>query len=255
MKNLLISFLFLISFSNLYSQNGWFQQYSSPYKINDLYFLNENTGWACGDSGFVAKTTNAGVNWIGQYSPIRVCYKSIHFINENTGWVGGGDDYILSTTGILNTTNGGANWYVLVYSGGYSTVSSVQLLNKDTAFVAYAGDGMFSTTGGFVRTTNNGVNWQSPISGMGSYQFSGIHFINNQTGWVLAYFGNDTGLNLDRILKSTNSGANWTIQYKDSNSRICSSKTNKICKQLNRFCSRIWRKITKNNKWRRELDK
>ncbi|MBS1492895.1 MAG: T9SS type A sorting domain-containing protein [Bacteroidetes bacterium] len=214
-KTLFILFVLISSYS--FAQNGWFLQYTTQYPINNIYFLNENTGWACGDSGFVAKTTNGGLNWIGQYSPIRVCYKSIHFINENTGWVAGGDDYILSTTGILNTTNGGANWYVLIYSGGYSTFSSIYILNKDTVFAALSGYSMYQTEGGFSRTTNGGVNWQPQVSGFGGYQFSSIHFINNLTGWVLAFFGNDTGLRLGRILKTTNCGANWVVQLRDSN--------------------------------------
>lgn len=217
MKNIFVFIFISLSISNSYSQNGWFLQYSTQYKINDIYFLNENTGWACGDSGFVAKTTNGGMNWNRQTSPIRICYNSVHFINENTGWVGGGDDYILSTSGLISTTNGGTNWFILIYIGGYSSYSSIYMLNKDTVFTALAGYSMYQTEGGFSRTTNGGINWQPQVSGFGGYQFSSIQFINNLTGWVLAFFGNDTGQRLGRILKTTNCGANWVIQQRDSN--------------------------------------
>lgn len=93
--NLAIFFisLFFISSSNnnAYSQNGWFNQYSTNLdrSANSIFFLNAHTGWVVQDSNYVYKTTNSGLNWIIYEMPYKCELESIHFINENTGWACG----------------------------------------------------------------------------------------------------------------------------------------------------------------------
>lgn len=72
----------------------------------DMSFPNANTGYVCTGNGKVLKTTNAGLNWGVQNTPLTENLYQIHFPNENTG-------YIACWSGkVLKTTNGG-----LTYTG------------------------------------------------------------------------------------------------------------------------------------------
>lgn len=70
-------------------------------KLKNLFFIDEFTGWACGDSGYVYKTMNSGLTWmIEQISP-ALNLNAIYFVNNETGWV-------CAAGGIIyKTTNGG----------------------------------------------------------------------------------------------------------------------------------------------------
>src|SRR3990172_4655700 len=82
-----------ILITDCYSQ--WILQNSGTTNhLYDVYFINTQTGWACGNNGTIVKTTNGGNNWFGQTSGITFPLRSIHFVNANIGYcVGGGGGY------------------------------------------------------------------------------------------------------------------------------------------------------------------
>jgi len=66
-----------------------------------INFSSLNTGWACGGSGNLYKTTDGGYNWFKQAIPVFTAYSSVFFINDSIGWCGG------NTGTILHTATGG----------------------------------------------------------------------------------------------------------------------------------------------------
>lgn len=171
------------------SSNGganWSESFieNSEY-INNLYFLNQNTGWAC-DYGRIHKTTNGGSNWTTSITPDEQFIK-LHFVNENTGWV---TSYRPSSA--YKTTNGGLNWFNLTgLSAQYA--HGLYFLNANTGFV---GD----IWGYIYKTTDGGTNWTT---------------YNTETyNWVadFEFFDENTGFaagELHSIWKTTNAGTNW----------------------------------------------
>ena len=113
LTTILISFLFI---SNLYSQTGWFRQYSNnQLDFYSVYFINQNTGWVVGgreadEWGCIYKTTNGGTNWVVQWMGPNNFRYSVCFADQNTGWVVGCTSTFKGT--IYNTINGGTNWSV-----------------------------------------------------------------------------------------------------------------------------------------------
>ncbi len=69
--------------------------------VRSFYFISSLKGWLSGDNSIIYHTTNSGVNWIQQTSPVSANMNEIYFINENTGWVAAGSQ------GLLKTSNGG----------------------------------------------------------------------------------------------------------------------------------------------------
>lgn len=86
---------------------NWFSSYITPDSLfsgdmNDIYFVNSNTGFGVGE-GIIVKTTNAGLNWIvSKYIPDHPVLYSVMFSDANTGYVSGDNGRI------LKTTNGGS---------------------------------------------------------------------------------------------------------------------------------------------------
>jgi photosystem II stability/assembly factor-like uncharacterized protein len=69
--------------------------------IRSFYFVNSQKGWIVGDNSIIYVTSNSGINWVQQTSPVTANLKMVNFIDENTGWIAAG------SMGILKTTTGG----------------------------------------------------------------------------------------------------------------------------------------------------
>jgi photosystem II stability/assembly factor-like uncharacterized protein len=146
---------------NIYSQ--WFQQSSGiTSQLYSVFFVNQTTGFAAGDSGKVLRTTNAGVNWVVNTVPNNtVNYRSIYFVNQNTGYIAGRililQPTFIAIPKIIKTTDGGISWTSVLNDSGY-TLRSINFINSNTGFAA---GGLFgSGPGNLLMTTNGGVSWQ-----------------------------------------------------------------------------------------------
>jgi len=221
MKKLILILIFLFISNVALSQSGWIVY---PTGVNgtlrDVYFINANTGWVVGDTTAVFKTTNGGLTWVKQtitYVTDTKLY-SVKFINANTGYAAGGHHsgyYDFYYTYIFNTTNGGANWYILynVQGGGYWFLNKIQFITDSTIFATAEGSTNYGSRGGILKSTNAGFSFDMCIS---YGQSNALHFINPQIGWATAFYWDDVGTKITYILKTTNSGLNWSQQYRDS---------------------------------------
>lgn len=221
MRNIILLFTFsLLLYGFGYFQSGWFQQTSGTNRnLNDLYFINSNTGWVVGDS-IVLKTTNGGVNWFAQSIPISAKLFSVYFLNELTGFVTGNKEYALLITEIyvFKTTNGGINW--ITVNTDYSSLNAVTARSSDIwaidgniIFKTYSDFPGFACTGRIDKSTNGGLNFSSVLS---YGDFTGLCFINSQIGWTTSNFSQDIPPSVFKIFRTTNSGLNWSVMYRDS---------------------------------------
>jgi photosystem II stability/assembly factor-like uncharacterized protein len=136
---------------------SWIENLYSEIKINNIYFLNSNTGWLTASKdliytlkNLVYKTTNGGLNWVSYLhtDTIPASFDKIFFENENTG-ISIGWNYL------HKTTNGGINWSS--YCMLYETFSSMFFLNSNTGWVC----GSYGT---ILKTTTGSSVWVNNIS-------------------------------------------------------------------------------------------
>jgi photosystem II stability/assembly factor-like uncharacterized protein len=142
-------------------------------------FISVQTGWVAGDSGRT---------WTRQVSGTSRALRGIRFLDSRVGYACG------DTATLLKTTDGGATWIPLTFSGT-NDLASLFFHNADTGWVA--GAGIIS------RTNDGGVTW-SP-QGPSNSRYRAIHFANADTGWVGEAFG--------AVYKTSNGGANWFVLY------------------------------------------
>lgn len=223
MKKLFLIFTMLLLFiyySSLLAQYGW-QPYSTGTTkgLNDIYFVNVNTGWAVGDST-VVKSTNGGINWIRQncfYNGTSTPLYSVRFINDNTGYIAGGfmsGEYNF-TNYIFKTTNGGINWNIIFDQPTTmcGVIYKIFPVNENIIFITQSGVLDMTTFGGLSKSTNGGLNFSIIISHGGC---NTVYFVNANTGWTSFYYFTDFGYPKTTLYKTTNSGSTWNLQYRDS---------------------------------------
>ena len=228
-----ISLCSTLMLGNCYSQ--WYQQNSgTTVDFTCVRFINENTGWVCGNGGVILKTTNAGKNWFFNNNSVpNKPYSKIFPIDSNIVYCIG---YFRT---IIKSTNGGNNWQI-IRDGPFAEGNSYRacyFINENTGWISGTGftvlkttdggssfdsiplgnigfvndlyfrnsmEGLYCDNNGRVRkTTNGGYNWFAiniPIGTIG-YSFQNFSFINDLTGWTVT--------SDQKIFKTTDFGFNW----------------------------------------------
>jgi len=230
----LILLLPMVSFA----QSGWYVQNSgTSSNLNDIFFINQNTGWAVGDNGTIVKTTNGGFSWYNQNSGTTYTLRKVQFLNPNLGWTVGGNynsgvPFCPYYSIITKTTNGGQTWIAQINTDNGSQFNDLNLLDSNNICTVGQSMDNFQCLVSFniaLNSINSGTNW-SPYSTPlpSSYIFNSLSFINNTTGYVTAIHSSDVIMRLRKILKTTNSGNNWSIITTDSLKRSPTFENNFI---------------------------
>lgn len=207
MKKLFLLFA-ILSITSFLNAQPWSEQVSGvTVQLTSVHSISATVVWACGYSGTVLRTTNAGVNWInatGTGIPTTVSLIAIAGINSTTAFAAG---YISgSNTWVWKTTDGGINWtQVFTETGGF--IDAVWINPSNTSVGFMAGDpvgGRWSLW----KTTNGGSNWDStglflPAVGADASWNNAI-FVVYPKIWI--------GTNNSRVYYSSNFGANWITQ-------------------------------------------
>ncbi len=175
---------------------NWFSQinYYESFLIANLYFINEQTGWAVNctnDEGWgVMKTNDGGNNWSTLY--IGHFISCLYMLNELTGWASGCNPG--ATEGaVLKTTNGGINWTDLFVPIS-EQFNAIYFANQNSGW-AVGIDGIIA------KTIDGGSTWFEQKST--HHSLNAVQFVNENTGWIVGFNG---------ILKTTNGGSDWGYQ-------------------------------------------
>lgn len=201
----LVLLLLITSFSSCTKQklNADVRQIvvDADYRINDIYFVNQNLGFAVGgnryEEGYILKTEDGGQNWeripnssiIPNEASGLQTLNSISFYNDLIGEaVGHGGK-------ILRTENGGNSWEMII-NGTYENFNAIEMLSANKTIISSSG----AYADGSIFTSNN--EWYNFDRQEFTYAFRGVDFINNDIGFLTGY-----GI----VQKTIDGGNSWEI--------------------------------------------
>ncbi len=201
-RQFLSTLLLILVCSNVSLPQTWQKVLTGPYNnFYDIYFVNENVGWAVGYQGQIAKTTDGGTTWINQSVGIKKDLTGIYFFNEQKGFICGNSRYLLSTV------DGGANWKV----DSLEIIPNSKANNRRIIFFDELNGRLLSSVnssgtlhGYLLSTTDGGTTWS--ISFEADKDFLDIDFYD-QTHGIIS--GKDAASNF-----YTKDGNTWTNSAK-----------------------------------------
>ena len=240
---ILIFVSILVCFQNVNAK--WVKQNSGTLAwLRTVYFADEKTGWIGGSSGTLLTTTDGGDSWKQTDKFTSDAIKQIYFTDKDNGWLlCERDIYSLganSPSYLLKTSNGGADWEKIEFSGGGRTriakiffsknrlgfavgesgavfilgddektwkkqPSPVRYLLLGGAFADKRSGVIIGAGGNIFFTDNAGISWnQANISGATGVKLSAVFFVNKDTGWTAGSDG--------RIFQTVSGGKNWRQQ-------------------------------------------
>jgi photosystem II stability/assembly factor-like uncharacterized protein len=211
-----------------YTQNQW--QYlpnaglqmwgglgDTSRRVEDIFFTNNNTGYAVTGSNRLMKTVNGGDSWVVKNDTLDYAgFRSIEFLDDDVTGIAG----TLNSTGkVFRTTDGGETWFNISASITDTTTTG----SKRICGLAHAGNHFYgvgwygSDVAKFYKSTDKGVSWQTKY--MDTNLVTGLveaWFVSEDTGFVAGTRENAIMPPASVILKTTDGGNTWTEVFSDT---------------------------------------
>ncbi len=163
-------------------------QHNAAY-YRGLYFADQNSGWAVGDSGIVLHTGDGGITWDRQASGTTEPLKCVFFAGTQKGWIGGGNN------SIGMTTNGGVTWTWQHPAGKPKRMfMSLSFVNESLGWIV-------ENNSGILHTTDGGLTWTPQVSGT-TWAITSVQFLDALEGWAVSTNA--------EVLHTTDGGSSWT---------------------------------------------
>ncbi|WP_338733196.1 YCF48-related protein [Mangrovimonas cancribranchiae] len=199
----LILFLFSISLYSQTWQSTSIANNANNQRFDDVFFLNETTGWAAnGYYAAVYKTTDGGVSWTEQLNESDLgggyYFRNIEFLNDNI-------DFLGTLNGeFFKTTDGGQNWTEVSLSPNPQAICGLDAIGTTTIY----GCGAYFTPAHIIKSTDSGDTWT--VIDMSAYATALVEVLFQTEMLGYASGRNNTG---GCILKTTDGGQSWTEIY------------------------------------------
>src|SRR5690554_2348072 len=194
MKNTLLILLTLLLAGASFAQNWNILDLPSSTRYDDVFFLDETTGWTINSSQYtVYKTTDGGDTWTSQFESNQEYLRNISFLDEDRGFLG-----TLSPS-FYKTINGGQTW-ALVSIPGVEAICGLDVVGNNTVY----GCGAYFQPAYLIKSSDGGDTWT--FKDMSAYASSLVEvlFLDENIGFASG--GNEEG---GIIIKTIDGGDSW----------------------------------------------
>jgi photosystem II stability/assembly factor-like uncharacterized protein len=254
MKNhtlILCYLLFAAMFTH--AQSGWNYLPNAPVlsnRFDDIYFVNDSTGWAVNGDGQIYRTANSGDSWTLQLTA-GYYFRSVEFLTDSIGFAGTLSGEVLKTEDagqtwnhieqtfpqavpgvcgighwgdtivmqgiwsapafILRSTDAGLTWSYTNMSSVASGLVDCWFQSADTVFLSGIGTNATGSHGVIFRSVDAGQTWlQVGTSTTPSTYAWKLQFTSPLIGY--SSLSENTG-SQSHVMKTTDGGSTWTTLF------------------------------------------
>jgi photosystem II stability/assembly factor-like uncharacterized protein len=177
------------------TDNGltWSTVNTTQMMAENIFFIDNNTGWFAGSDNSLYKTTNGGESFT--FSTLgggNHRFMDVHFFGTLKGFAMLIDN-ANNRTFLMSTVNGGSTWITVSFIDNFKG-SDFYVFSSQAVYIA-------GLNGKFAKTIDGGGTWN--VSPLLSNALESISFANINTGYVA---GGSV------IQKTTDGGNTWTVQ-------------------------------------------
>lgn len=165
---LLKAALFLLSPTSVRAADAAFDAMVEDALLRDVYFVDEQRGWAAGDRGVIWHTSDGGRTWRAQSTPVQCRLSSVYFADRDLGWAVGGwtEPYSHQSRGVvLRTRDGGRTWQQTPPTA-LPALTKVRFFDAKHGWAIGQSSDLFPS--GVFTTEDSGHHWVPLVQGMGT---------------------------------------------------------------------------------------
>lgn len=227
----IIYFVILFSaFLNTANAQHWQKLNTAPYpgKQDDIYFVNESTGWYINGDGRIYKTSDGGASWQLQLEQKGTFFRCIAFMDSLRGFAGTvGTDYfpnVTDTIPLYKTLDGGKTWSPVYYKGpivkGLCAIDIIKeaYINHgklDYKYHIFA-VGRVGSPAMMLVSHNGGETFTSHDMNADASMLFDIKMFNKNEGFACAASNADVAQSNALILHTKDGGNTWQKVYQSS---------------------------------------
>lgn len=186
-------------------------------RTDDIWFLDENVGWAVNSNGQILKTTDGFNSYVVQAHLKGNYLRCIAFANSMIGWVGTLDRE-LKNERLFHTVDGGMTWKNVpnLPATAPSRVCGLSVVDENVVYAS--GTNYPNEPSAVVKTEDGGKTWKAFDLRAQADILVDIFFKNRHEGWVVG--GQDVVKHPNRaperddvipvVLHTTDGGETWT---------------------------------------------
>ena len=143
-------------------------------RIDDIYFINQDTGWTADAAGRIFKTTDGGLSFILQMDT-SVYFRSIEFLNEDIGFAGTLD------SALYRTANGGESWQKIEGIDPYPPgICGIHGVSENIVFAV----GVWFGPAYLLKSLDAGLTWDVLDLSSQAEALVDIFFVDETTGFI-----------------------------------------------------------------------
>ena len=183
----------------------WSNSAAPGVTVNDIWFVDDNNGFAVSLNGNVFSTTNAGQSWSSTIPFIGFAQRAVHGTATNNVWIGG-------ASGITHRWDG-SSWNLSALGNNQFRVDGIHAIDTTNVWAV----GLYyplAPAGNAYKTTDGGTNWTNLTIGTSTPDLADIWFIDSNTGWAISNDG------VTVVWYTTDGGTNWATQEIESTAYI-----------------------------------
>lgn len=197
-----------------FAQGGWNLCNTPPLsgRIDDIFMVNTQIGYAINSEGKTLKTFDGGNNWY-QIWDVFPYGRSVEFINEQKGFVG--SLYMTPSFNILSRTlDGGVNWTDLTTVIDGRARKGICGLSIPDSNTIYGCGNWFQDSAYIVKSIDGGNTWSFIDMHTYASHLIDMYFLNKDTGFATGSspLPTETGI----ILYTTDGGQTWSTKFQDT---------------------------------------
>ncbi len=182
---------------------------------DDIFFVNDSTGWLVNNTGKIYRTGDMGNSWNMQCNQPGTYFRCIGFAGPLNGWAGnlGAQSWggATDTNCLYETHNGGMSWSPVTTISGTKPmgICGLNVLDAQHIFATGRIEGPVC----FAKTTDSGLTWQSQDMSAYCGDLVDVKFFSPDTGFIVGGTNADFFQSHGIILKTVDGGSTWQTQY------------------------------------------
>lgn len=134
---------------------NWTTVYTGDENVSNIFFVDDNIGYAVGGDGLFLKTIDGGSTWTKTLISPYTSLTGLYFISPEVG-------YINNAGGIYRTEDGGINWTVQNISP-LTIIHQIKFANNTIGY-ALGDNGIYKTTNGGLLMNENEIDNNSDFT-------------------------------------------------------------------------------------------
>lgn len=181
----------------------WFVYPGSPVasRFDDIFFVNDSTGWAVNSDGDIFKTMDAAAHWELQHHSADY-FRSVEFFDDQLGFAGSLYEKL------FKTMNGGEDWYEITDSlpGSFQGICGMSVADDSTIYIC----GVWSSPSYIFKSSDRGHSWERIDMGDYAYSLVDMKFTDKNHGFATGQSANlsEGGI----ILYTEDGGETWSVK-------------------------------------------